>query len=124
MLTETHMEKLKKAGLQDYISSAAEIIDEARAGRIFILVDDEDRENEGDLVIPADFKGRQPYPGVDVPRATIVNVTNLYQRLGRAILEGAELEPSFATGVEMHQLIDLIEQAQETGSYQESSYFF
>jgi len=29
-----------------------EIIDEARNGRMFILVDDEDRENEGDLVIP------------------------------------------------------------------------
>jgi 3,4-dihydroxy 2-butanone 4-phosphate synthase/GTP cyclohydrolase II len=46
---------LKTAGLTDYISSAAEIIEEARAGRIFILVDDEDRENEGDLVIPAQF---------------------------------------------------------------------
>jgi 3,4-dihydroxy 2-butanone 4-phosphate synthase / GTP cyclohydrolase II len=31
----------------------AAIIDEARNGRMFILVDDEDRENEGDLIIPA-----------------------------------------------------------------------
>ena len=30
-----------------------EIIDEARNGRMDILVDDEDRENEGDLIIPA-----------------------------------------------------------------------
>ena len=30
-----------------------EIIDEARNGRMFILVDDEDRENEGDLIVPA-----------------------------------------------------------------------
>ena len=37
----------------DAISSVAEIIDEARNGRMFILVDHEDRENEGDLVIPA-----------------------------------------------------------------------
>ena len=49
------MNAIHKAGLSDYISSAAEIIDEARAGRIFILVDDEDRENEGDLIIPAQF---------------------------------------------------------------------
>jgi 3,4-dihydroxy 2-butanone 4-phosphate synthase/GTP cyclohydrolase II len=49
------MDGLKRAGLHDYISSAPEIIEEARAGRIFILVDDEDRENEGDLVIPAQF---------------------------------------------------------------------
>ncbi len=33
--------------------SIEEIIEEARNGRMFILVDDEDRENEGDLVIPA-----------------------------------------------------------------------
>ncbi len=46
---------LKTAGLHDYISSAAEIIEEARAGRPFILVDDDDRENEGDLVIPAQY---------------------------------------------------------------------
>lgn len=30
-----------------------EIINEARNGRMFILVDDEDRENEGDLIVPA-----------------------------------------------------------------------
>ena len=35
------------------IASIEEIIDEARNGRMFILVDDEDRENEGDLIIPA-----------------------------------------------------------------------
>ena len=35
------------------ISSIEEIIDEARNGRMFILVDDADRENEGDLVVPA-----------------------------------------------------------------------
>ncbi|MFA6114702.1 MAG: 3,4-dihydroxy-2-butanone-4-phosphate synthase [Sphingomonas sp.] len=35
------------------LSSIDEIIDEAKNGRMFILVDDEDRENEGDLVIPA-----------------------------------------------------------------------
>jgi 3,4-dihydroxy 2-butanone 4-phosphate synthase / GTP cyclohydrolase II len=34
-------------------SPVSEIIEEARNGRMFILVDDENRENEGDLVIPA-----------------------------------------------------------------------
>ncbi len=37
----------------DLVSPAEEIIEEARNGRMFILVDDEERENEGDLVIPA-----------------------------------------------------------------------
>ncbi len=38
---------------QAWLSSIEEVIEDARAGRMFILVDDEDRENEGDLVIPA-----------------------------------------------------------------------
>ena len=37
----------------DAISSIEEIIEDARNGRMFVLVDHEDRENEGDLVIPA-----------------------------------------------------------------------
>jgi 3,4-dihydroxy 2-butanone 4-phosphate synthase/GTP cyclohydrolase II len=38
-----------------FLSSTDELIEDARAGRMFVLVDDEDRENEGDLVIPAQF---------------------------------------------------------------------
>ncbi|HLY05313.1 MAG TPA: 3,4-dihydroxy-2-butanone-4-phosphate synthase [Rhizomicrobium sp.] len=38
---------------RDYLSSVEELIEDARNGRMFILVDAEDRENEGDLVIPA-----------------------------------------------------------------------
>ncbi|AUH34749.1 3,4-dihydroxy-2-butanone-4-phosphate synthase [Paracoccus tegillarcae] len=37
----------------DAISRVEEIIEDARNGKMFILVDHEDRENEGDLVIPA-----------------------------------------------------------------------
>jgi len=37
------------------ISSTQEIITELRAGRMVILVDEEDRENEGDLVLAAEF---------------------------------------------------------------------
>jgi len=49
------MQDLKIASLSQYLSSAEELIEEAQNGRMFILVDDEDRENEGDLVIPAQF---------------------------------------------------------------------
>ena len=40
------------------LSSIEEIIEEARNGRMFILVDDPNRENEGDLIIPAQFYGK------------------------------------------------------------------
>ncbi|MFO1188674.1 MAG: 3,4-dihydroxy-2-butanone-4-phosphate synthase [Alphaproteobacteria bacterium] len=45
--------KAPDVSYESYISPPEEIIEEARNGRLFILVDDEDRENEGDLVIPA-----------------------------------------------------------------------
>ena len=35
------------------LSPIEDIIDDARNGKMFILIDDEGRENEGDLVIPA-----------------------------------------------------------------------
>ncbi len=45
----------RDAELASALASAEEIIAEAKAGRMVVLVDDEDRENEGDLVIPAQF---------------------------------------------------------------------
>ena len=36
-----------------FLSKIEDVIEDARNGRMFILVDDEDRENEGDLIIPA-----------------------------------------------------------------------
>ncbi len=55
MKDQTMPDKLKLADLSRYFATAEELIAEAQAGRMFILVDDEDRENEGDLVIPAQF---------------------------------------------------------------------
>src|SRR5262245_59528261 len=37
----------------EMLSSIEDVLEDARNGRMFILIDDEDRENEGDLVIPA-----------------------------------------------------------------------
>ncbi|MBA3576054.1 MAG: 3,4-dihydroxy-2-butanone-4-phosphate synthase [Sphingomonas sp.] len=51
--TLKRLEKLIQRGTTDVLVGAEAILDEARNGRMFILVDDDDRENEGDLVIPA-----------------------------------------------------------------------
>ena len=51
--TLTRLEKLIQRGTTDVLVGPEAIINEARNGRMFILVDDDDRENEGDLVIPA-----------------------------------------------------------------------
>ncbi len=46
---------LARHRLHDAIAPTRELIAEAQAGRMVIVVDDEDRENEGDLIIPAQF---------------------------------------------------------------------
>ena len=51
MAKEVKSKNLNKSGL----SSIEQVIEEAKQGRIFILVDDEDRENEGDLCVPAEL---------------------------------------------------------------------
>ena len=51
--TLMRLEKLLQSGDADVLVGAEAIINEACNGRMFILVDDDDRENEGDLVIPA-----------------------------------------------------------------------
>jgi 3,4-dihydroxy 2-butanone 4-phosphate synthase/GTP cyclohydrolase II len=51
--TLVRLEKLIRRGTAEVLVGPEEIINEARNGRMFILVDDQDRENEGDLVIPA-----------------------------------------------------------------------
>src|SRR5690606_39679998 len=49
------MMKLAVHNTDSPISSIEDIIEDARNGRPYILVDAEDRENEGDIVIPAQF---------------------------------------------------------------------
>jgi 3,4-dihydroxy 2-butanone 4-phosphate synthase/GTP cyclohydrolase II len=44
---------VKAVSDSQFLSSIEELIEEARQGRMFILMDDEGRENEGDLVLPA-----------------------------------------------------------------------
>jgi 3,4-dihydroxy 2-butanone 4-phosphate synthase / GTP cyclohydrolase II len=43
----------------DFLSPIEEIIEDASRGRMVVLVDDEARENEGDLVIPAEHCGAE-----------------------------------------------------------------
>jgi 3,4-dihydroxy 2-butanone 4-phosphate synthase/GTP cyclohydrolase II len=50
--TLVRLEKLLQRGNTEVLVGTEALINEARNGRMFILVDDDDRENEGDLVIP------------------------------------------------------------------------
>ena len=48
------VDTLTTASLDDYLSSVDEIIADVQKGKMIILIDEEDRENEGDLIIPAE----------------------------------------------------------------------
>jgi predicted dehydrogenase len=73
------------------------------------------------MLFPADYVGRSPYPGVPLPRATLVNIANLYRGLAAAIANDVDVEPNFATGVAMHEIIDSLTTASTTGAYQSCS---
>lgn len=49
------MDLVESSDSSSVISSVTEIVEELRQGRMVILVDEEDRENEGDLLMAADF---------------------------------------------------------------------
>ncbi len=68
--------------------------------------------------IPAGLPTVQPYPGVDVPHATLVNVAHLYRGLAAAIRSGGPVAPDFGTGLELHRLLDTIIAASDTGHVQ------
>jgi hypothetical protein len=81
----------------DAISSIEEIIEDARNGRMFILVDHEDRENEGDLVIPAQMCTPNAITFMATPR-----VDRRAARRARPAADGA-LQP-FAPRDGVHRL--------------------
>jgi 3,4-dihydroxy 2-butanone 4-phosphate synthase/GTP cyclohydrolase II len=55
MSPSPRQQEILDRGVSDiaFLSQIEDVIEDARNGRMFILVDDQDRENEGDLVIPA-----------------------------------------------------------------------
>ena len=54
---DDQLRSLRHIDFADFLSPIEDVIEDARNGRMFILVDHEERENEGDLVIPAQMAG-------------------------------------------------------------------
>ena len=89
--------------------SIEEIIEEARNGRMFILVDDEDRENEGDLVIPAQMATPDAINFMATHGRGLVCLTLAKQRVEQLGLElmsrqnGTRHETAFTTSIEARE---------------------
>ena len=114
------------------ISTVEEIVAEIRAGRIVILVDDEDRENEGDLVFAADFvtpekvnflatHGRglicMPITGAHAVRLGLKPmVSENRSRHGTNFTASIEAAEGIATGISAHDRALTIKVASSHGS--------
>jgi 3,4-dihydroxy 2-butanone 4-phosphate synthase/GTP cyclohydrolase II len=86
-----------------------EIIEEARNGRMFILVDDEDRENEGDLVIPAQMATPDAINFMATHGRGLICLTLTKKRVDELGLElmsranGTRHETAFTTSIEARE---------------------
>ncbi len=91
------------------MASPEEIIAEARNGRMFILVDDEDRENEGDLVIPAQMATPDAINFMATHGRGLICLTLTKARvdtLGLVLMSGqngTRLETAFTTSIEARE---------------------
>ena len=66
------------------LSPIEDIIADAKAGRMFILVDDEDRENEGDLIIPAQCATTEDVPVEDAAVLLSCDCNNIERACNQA----------------------------------------
>lgn len=86
-----------------------EIIEEAKNGRMYILVDDEDRENEGDLIIPAQMATPQAINFMAMHGRGLVCLTLTKNRVDELGLEqmsarnGTRHETAFTISIEARE---------------------
>ena len=94
---------------QPSLSPVEDIINEARNGRMFILVDDEDRENEGDLVIPAQMATPDAITFMATHGRGLICLALTKQRVDQLGLEpmarfnGTRHETAFTVSIEARQ---------------------
>ena len=102
----------------DYISKIEDVIEDARNGRMFILMDADDRENEGDLIIPAQMCTPQSVNfmakngrgliclALTQERATELNIPMMTQANGTpnqtAFTVSIEAKEGISTGISAH----------------------
>ena len=103
------LEKFLASGSSGAMASAEQIIDEARNGRMFILVDDEDRENEGDLIIPAQMATPDAINFMAKHGRGLICLALTRERVNQLGLQpmsrsnGARLETAFTTSIEARE---------------------
>src|ERR1044071_7801200 len=107
--TLMRLEKLIQRGTREVLVGPEEIINEARNGRMYILVDDEDRENEGDLIIPAQMATPDAINFMARHGRGLICLALTKERVDQLALQpmsrtnGARLETAFTTSIEARE---------------------
>src|ERR1044072_6591502 len=103
------LEKFLASGSSGAMASAEQIIDEARNGRMFILVDDEDRENEGDPIVPAQVAPPDAINVIAKHGRGLICLALTRERVYQLALapmsrtNGTRLETAFTTSIEARE---------------------
>ena len=87
------------------INSTKEIIEDIAAGKMVILMDDEDRENEGDLIIAADAVKAEDINFMATNGRGLICLTLTKERCERLIL-GDKAADSKNSGISMDMLAE------------------
>lgn len=101
-----------KTDYSDVISSTEDIIEDARNGRMYILVDHEDRENEGDLCIPAQMCTPQAINFMATHGRGLICLTLTAQRIDQLGLQlmtpknSSRHETAFTVSIEAREGVD------------------
>ncbi len=90
-----------------------------------LLVSGDDPPNAGSLRVrgvkgsnsPEDLEvpGQYRFAPEGMPGGSVYNVGQIYHRFGQSILSGTACDPDFNTAVELHRLIDSIQEASDRG---------
>lgn len=95
--------------LADAISPIDEIIADARAGKMYILVDHEDRENEGDLCIAAEFADADAINFMATHGRGLICLPMTAERIDRlglpmmAVNNSSRMETAFTVSIEARE---------------------
>src|SRR5271165_6353993 len=68
-----------------------------------------------DTLVPMPVPERFTFAAPGTPSGEAVNVGQMYTLFARAIRDGTSRQPTFATAVDLHRLVDAIKQASDTG---------
>ena len=98
-----------EASLRDAIAPIEEIIADAAKGRMYILVDHEDRENEGDLIIAAEFADAEAVNFMATHGRGLICLPMTSERIDRlglpmmAVNNSSRMETAFTVSIEARE---------------------